>query len=388
MYSNAPVFAQVMGNIPHYRFQQCVARYHGDKWVQSFSCWEQYLAMAFAQLASRRSLRDIEDSLTAQRHKLYHMGFPNPVRRATLAKANENRDWRIYRDLVAYLIGIARPLYADEPLGVELDRTIYALDSTVIDLSLTLFPWAQFRATKSAVKIHALLDLRGAIPAFVAVTPALVHDVNILDRLSLEPGSFVVMDRAYLDFERLYALHLDAVFFVIRAKGNLRFRRLYSQPRDRGSDVQCDQRIVLTSFYPRHGYPQQLRRIRYYDSETGRRLVFLTNNFRLPAQTICDLYRHRWQVELFFKWIKQHLRIKAFYGISTNAVQTQVWIAISVYVLVAILKKRWGLRQSLYTILQILSLSLYENVPISQLFTTDICNSDNYDNPNQLFLLE
>jgi hypothetical protein len=388
MYSNAPVFAQLMETIPHYRFQQYVARYQGNKWVQSFSCWEQYLAMAFAQLAARRSLRDIEDSLIAHRHRLYHMGFRSPVRRATLAKANENRDWRIYRDLAVYLIDVARPLYANEPLGVELDRTVYALDSTVVDLSLTLFPWAQFRATKSAVKIHTLLDLRGAIPAFVAVTPAFVHDVNILDCLTLEPGSFVVMDRAYLDFARLYALHLGAVFFITRAKGNFRFRRLYSQPRNPGSNVQCDQRIVLTSFYPRKGYPQHLRRIRYYDSETGHRLVFLTNNFRLPAQTICDLYRRRWQIELFFKWIKQHLRIKAFYGTSANAVQTQVWIAISVYTLVAILKKRLGLHQSLYTIMQILNLSLYESVPISQLFTNEVCNSGEFADTNQLSFLD
>jgi len=388
MYHGTSVFAQLMEHIPHYRFHRYVERYQGHKWAQSFSCWEQFLAMAFAQLTARRSLRDIEDSLAAQRHKLYHMGFGTPVKRATLAKANQNRDWHIYRDLASYLIDVARPLYADDELGVDLDQTVYALDSTTIDLCLTLFPWAAFRDTKSGIKMHTLMDLRGSIPTFIEVTPARVHDVNVLDRLVLEPGSFLIMDRAYLDFARLYNLTLGAVFFVIRAKHNLRFRRLYSAPVDVSTTVQCDQRIVLTSYYSRRDYPVQLRRVRYRDAETDRRLIFLTNNFFIPAQTVADLYRHRWKVELFFKWIKQHLHIKSFYGTSLNAIQTQIWIAITVYVLVAIIKKRLGLSLSLYRILQIFSVCLFENVPILQLFTNEDYKVTHQTNSNQLSFLE
>jgi hypothetical protein len=371
MYSGQTIFAQLMEYIPHYRFQSFVEQYQGNKWVQSFSCWEQFLALAFAQLTSRRSLRDIEDSLTSQRHKLYHMGFSAPVKRATLAKANENRDWRIYRDLASYLISVARPLYAGEELGLDLDSTIYALDSTTIDLCLTLFPWASFRDTKSGLKMHTLMDLRGSIPTFVEVTPARVHDVNFLDHLILEPGSFLLIDRAYLDFARLYHLNIGAVFFVIRAKRNLQFRRMYSAPVDLNTTVQCDQRIVLTGYYAQQDYPAPLRRVRYRDTETEQRFVFLTNNFLIPAQTVADLYRHRWKVELFFRWIKQHLQIKTFYGTSSNAVQIQIWISISVYVLMAIIKKRLGLSISLYKMIQILSISVLEYVPIIQLFTND-----------------
>lgn len=388
MYSGKTVFAQIMESIPHYRFQQLVARYQGSKWIQSFSCWEQYLAMAFAQFTGRRSLRDIEHSLNAQRHKLYHMGFRSLVKRPTLAIANQNRDFRIYRDLACYLIEKACPLYADEDLGLDLKNTAYALDATTIDLSLTLFPWAKFRRTKSAVKLHTLLDLQGSIPRFVDITSARVHDVNILDQILFEPGSIIIMDRGYLDFKRLYRLDRGLAFFIIRARKNLRFKRIYSNQPAILSDVQCDQTIRLTGVNSSQYYPDHLRRIRYKDIETGKRLVFLTNNFLLSAETIADLYRYRWQIELFFKWIKQHLHIMAFYGTSENAVKTQIWIAISVYVLVAIFKKEHGIASSLYIILQILSVSLFEKVPILQLFKNNHCKIVTEHNHNQLSFLD
>ena len=388
MYQGITVFTQLTNFIPYHCFQRFVHRYQGNKWLQSFSCWDQFLSMSYAQLTNRRSLRDIEVTLEAQRHKLYHMGFRSPVKRPTLAVANKNRDYRIYRDLAYYLIDIARPLYADEDLGLELKRTVYALDSTTIDLCLSLFPWAEFRRTKGAIKVHTLMDLQGSIPVFIDITSGRVHDVNLLDRLLLEPGSIIIMDRAYLDFGRLYNLNQHAVFFVIRAKKNLKFRRLYSNTVDQSTGVQCDQTGVLSGFYSAKDYPQHLRRIRFRDEEKDRLLIFLTNNFWLPAETIADLYKYRWQIELFFKWIKQHLRIKSFYGTSDNAVKTQIRIAISVYVLVAIMKKRLGLEQSLYTILQILSVSLFENVSVLQLLTkSDYRISPNY-NPNQLSFFE
>ena len=382
------VFAQVMDFLPLNRFRRCVKRYRGNYKVRTFSCLDQFLSMAFAQLTYRQSLRDIEACLRALQPKLYHMGIRGKVSRATLARANERRHWRIYADFAQVLIHIARPLYADEEFGVELDQTVYALDSTTVDLCLSLFPWARFRARKGAVKLHTLLDLRGSIPVFIRVTDALVHDVNILDEIIPEPGSFYIMDRAYLDFARLYTLDQCSAFFVTRARSNFAFRRLYSHPVDKSTGLLCDQTIVLASFYPRKYYPEKLRRIRYVDPETGQRLVFLTNNFTLPALTIAQLYKCRWQVELFFKWIKQHLRIKAFYGTSENAVKTQIWIAISTYVLVAILKKRLRLPLSLYTILQILSVTLFEKVPILQVLATTGYRTKTPRCSNQLLLFD
>jgi len=327
--------------------------------------------MAFAQLTYRESLRDIEACLRAQESKLYHMGIRARVSRSTLADANEKRDWRIYADLAQALIHIARRLYLHENFGVEIDQTVYALDSSTIDLCLSVFPWAHFRKTKSAVKLHTLLDLRGNIPTFIYISDGKLHDVNILDELIPEPGSFYIMDRGYLDFERLHRLTLYRAFFVTRAKSNLQFRRLYSHPIDKTTGLRCDQTVVLTGFYSSRDYPEKLRRIKYYDEETRKTLVFLTNNFTLPPLTIAQLYRCRWQVELFFKWIKQHLRIKKFFGTTENAVKTQIWIAVSVYVLVAILKKRLQLEVSLYTILQILSVTIFEKIPISQVFSSN-----------------
>ncbi len=380
------VFAQVMDFLPLHQFRKCVRRYRGDYKLQSFSCLDQFLCMAFAQLTYRESLRDIEACLRAMQPKLYHMGIRGKVSRSTLANANEKRDWRIYADLAQVFIHIARPLYADEAFGVELDQTVYALDSTTIDLCLSLFPWARFRKRKGAIKLHTLLDVRGSIPVFVRITDALVHDVNILDEIIAEPGSFYIMDRAYLDFARLYSLHQCSAFFVTRARSNFRFRRLYSHPVDKSTGLKCDQTITLVSFYPSKYYPEKLRRIRYVDPETGQHLVFLTNCFDLPALTIAELYRRRWQVELFFKWIKQHLRIKAFYGTSENAVKTQIWIAISTYVLVAILKKHLRLELSLYTILQILSVTLFEKVSILEALTTTDYRTETPELCKQLLL--
>jgi hypothetical protein len=363
------VFAQVMEHLPLSTFHRCVARYSGDYKVQRFSCLDQYLSMAFAQLTYRESLRDIEACLGTQSTKLYHLGFRSVIARNTLANANATRDWRIYCDFAQSLISIARRLYADEAFGVDLKDTVYALDATTIDLCLSVFPWAPFRSTKAAVKLHTLLDLRGNIPSFIFVSDGKMHDVNILDQLVPEPGAIYVMDRGYIDFERLGRFHEAGSFFVIRTKKNLKAARRYSRTVDKNSGLVCDQTVTLTGFYSQQGYPSPLRRVRFNDPETGKRLVFLSNNFALPALTITQLYRQRWQIELFFKWIKQHLRIKVFFGESENAVKTQIWIAVSVYVLVAIIRKRLELTASLYEMLQILSLTMFERMPINSVLS-------------------
>ncbi len=368
MYTGKTVFSQLMDYLPMYEFRKCVDRYSGNYHTSSFSCMDQYLCMAFAQLTYRESLRDIEACLRSRKEKLYHLGIRGRVSRSTLAEANEKRDWRMYADFCQILISQARSLYADEDFGVELKETAYALDSTTIDLCLSLFPWASFRKHKAAVKMHTLLDLRGNIPSFIEITEGTLHDVNILDILVPEPGSFYIMDRGYLDFERLYVLTQLLAFFVTRAKKNNKFRRIYSHPVDRTDGLRCDQTIMLVTPKSLAGYPEKLRRVKYFDADRKKQLVFLTNNFVLPALTIANLYKCRWQIELFFKWIKQHLRIKAFYGTSINAVKTQIWIAVSTYVLVAIIRKRLQLEMNLYTILQILSITLLEKVPLDQLF--------------------
>ena len=368
MHDGRLVFAQVMEFAPWHTFRRLVARYQGNFNVRTFSCLDQFLCMAFAQLTYRESLRDVEACLRAQPAKLYHLGLHGKISRSALADANESRDWRIYCDFAQALVRIARRLYAQESLGIDLSETVYALDSTTIDLCLSLFPWARFRKTKAAVKLHTLLDLRGSIPSFIHISDGRLHDVNVLDLLITEPGAFYVMDRGYLDFERLYSLHQAGSFFVTRAKSNTQLKRLYSHDVDRSSGLICDQVVEFTVFYSQKDYPARLRRIRYRDSE-GRQLIFLTNHMTLPAMTICDLYRLRWQVELFFKWIKQHLRIKRFFGTSDNAVKTQVWIAVSVYVLVAIVRKQLNLQLSLYGVLQILSVTPFENIPLFQLLT-------------------
>ena len=358
------VFAQLMDHFPPYEFQKCVARYRGNYKLRGFSCMDQFLCLAFAQLTFRESLRDIEACLRSVENKLYHMGFRGKISRSTLADANETHDWRIYADFAQVLIHIARPMYASESLGFDLDNTVYALDSTTIDLCLSVFPWARFRSQKAAIKLHTLLDLRGPIPTFIEVSEGKLHDVNILDSIAPEPGAFYVMDRGYLDFERLHVFHRSGAFFVTRTKKGVLLRRRYSHPVDVESGLRSDHTVVLTSADSRKNYPDPLRRVHYYDVEQDRRLRFLTNNFDLPALTVCHLYKSRWQVELFFKWIKQHLRIKAFYGYTENAVKTQIWIAVSIYVLVAIVKKRLALDGSLHEILQILSLTLFEQTPI------------------------
>jgi hypothetical protein len=380
------VFAQVMQHLPLTTFRRCVARYDGEHKVKSFSCLDQYLSMAFAQLTYRESLRDIEACLRAQANKLYHLGIRSRVSRSTLAGANEVRDWRIYADLAQSLIGIARRLYVDEPFGVDLKETVYALDSSTIDLCLSVFAWAPFRSTKAAIKLHTLLDLRGNIPTFLYISDGKLHDVNVLDQLVPEPGAFYVMDRGYVDYARLHRLHEAGSFFVTRAKSNLKAQRRYSHPVDRSTGLICDQTIMLTGFYSRQDFETPLRRVKFIDPETGKRLVFLTNNFALPALTIADLYRCRWQVELFFKWIKQHLRIKVFFGTSENAVKTQVWIAVSVYLLVAIVKKRLHISASLYEMLQILSLTMFERMPLDQLLSRAGSDDNHADFSNQLNL--
>lgn len=386
MNAGKTLFAQLMDFLPWSTFNRYVARYCGDKGVRTLSCAEQFRVMAFAQLTFRESLRDIEVSLSAQATKLYHMGFREPIRRSTLADANESRDWRIYADFAARLIAQARALYASEDLGLELSNTVYALDSTTIDLCLSVFPWAHFRTTKAAVKMHTLLDLRGSIPSFIHVSDGKLHDVHVLDLLAPEPGAIYVMDRGYVDFARLYRLHLAGAFFVTRAKSNLKAHRVYSAQTDRSTGILCDQTIALDGFYSKQDYPAHLRRVRFNDLETGKPLVFLTNQMILPAATICALYKSRWQVELFFKWIKQHLRIKQFFGTSENAVKTQIWIAVSVYVLVAIIRKKLNLDVSLYTLLQVLSLTLFEKMPLQQAFPGDDYTSDNGSISNQLNL--
>lgn len=364
MNAGRTIFAQLVEHLPHKEFQKCVSRYRGDSNPRGFSCWDQYLAMAFAQLTYRESLRDIEACLGAMRGKLYHMGFRGKVARSTLADANDTHDWRIYADFAQVLIATARPLYATEPMGVELKQSLYALDSTTIDLCLSLFPWARFRKHKAAVKMHTLLDLRGNIPTFIHITDGKVADVNVLDEFLPEAGAFYVMDRGYIDFERLYRFTLESAFFVVRTKTNVLLQRRYSHPVDHATGVRSDQTAILASLTSASAYPDALRKVGFVDAETGKRLVFMTNNFSLPAATIAALYKQRWQVELFFKWIKQHLRIKVFYGTSENAVKTQIWIAVSVYVLVAIVRKRLELEASLYQILQVLSLTLFEKTPI------------------------
>jgi hypothetical protein len=358
MKDDRTVFAQLMDWAPKRQFDTCVRRYRGNRWVKRFSCWEQFLTMAFAQLTYRESLRDIETCLRALQPKLYHAGFRTRASRSTIADANEKRDWQIYRDFALILISKARRLYAETDLGLQIENAAYALDSTTIDLCLTLFPWAQFRKRKSAVKLHTLLDLRGSIPTLVIITSGRVHDTKIMDQIPMETGAFYIMDRGYLDFVRLHRMHLSSAFFVTRAIKRLAYRRLYSRAVDKTTGLRCDQTVVLTGPLSKEKYPDKLRRIRFFDAETGNSYVFLTNNFQLPALTIAELYRHRWRVELFFKWIKQHLRIKAFFGTSENAVKTQVWIAIAIYVLVAIVKKELKLDHSLYTILQIFSVTL------------------------------
>ena len=382
------VFAQLTQHLPLTTFRRCVARYDGEHKVKSFSCLDQYLCMAFAQLTYRESLRDIEACLRAQIAKLYHMGIRGRISRSTLADANEVRDWRIYAEFAQRLIAIARGLYVDEPFGVDLKETVYALDSTTIDLCLSVFAWAPFRSTKAAIKLHTLLDLRGNIPSFIHITDGKWHDVNILDHLLPEPGAFYVMDRGYLDFARLYRFHEAGSFFVTRAKSNLKAQRRYSHPVDRSTGLICDQTVTLTVFYSRQGFEAPLRRVRFKDPATGKKLIFLTNNFALPALTITQLYRQRWQIELFFKWIKQHLRIKSFFGTSENAVKTQVWIAVSAYVLVAIVKKRLNLTASLYEILQILSLTMFEQMPLDQLLSRNVRGENSLDTANQLNLFD
>jgi IS4 transposase len=386
MHAGNLVFAQLMEFAPWHTFRRLVAKYRGDFNVRTFSCLDQFLSMAFAQLTYRESLRDIEACLRAQPTKLYHMGLRGTVSRSALADANERRDWRIYAEFAQALIRTARRLYAQDSLSVDLAETVYALDATTIDLCLSLFPWAKFRTTKAAVKLHTLLDLRGAIPSFIHISDGKLHDVNVLDVLITEPGAFYVMDRAYLDFQRLYRLHQCQSFFVTRARSNFKFKRVYSRSVDRGTGLICDQEIQLVVFYSQKAYPQRLRRIRYRDGE-GRGLVFLTNHMTLAPLTICELYRSRWQVELFFKWIKQHLRIKRFFGTSENAVKTQIWIAVAVYVLVAIVRKRLDLELSLHEMLQILSVMPFEKTPMIQLLTCSATKEIFNNHLNQLILL-
>jgi len=386
MYDGKTLFAQIMDFLPWSTFQRIVTRYGGDYRIRTFRCTEQFRIMAFAQLTYRESLRDIEACLSAQTPKLYHMGLRGVISRSTLADANESRDWRIYADFAQRLISQARKLYNSEDLGVDLSNTVYALDSTTINLCLSVFPWAPFRVAKAAVKLHTLLDLRGAIPSFIHISDGKWHDVNILDLLLPEPGAFYIMDRGYLDFARLYTLHQSGSFYITRAKANLNARRLYSAPVDRSLGIICDQTILLNGYLSHGHYPEQLRRIRFKDAETGKTLVFLTNHTALPAVTICELYKKRWQIELFFKWIKQHLRIKRFYGVSENAVKTQLWIAVSTYLVIAIIKKRLNLETSLYTILQILSVTLFEKKPLQQALQTSAERKNMMKNQNQLNL--
>ena len=386
MHRGKLVFAQLTGHLPLSTFRRCVVRYGGSHKVKTFSCLDQYLCMAFAQLTYRESLRDIEACLRAQQSKLYHMGIKSRVSRSTLADANESRDWRIYADFAQSLIAIARRLYATEPFGVDLKDTVYALDASTIDLCLSVFPWAPFRSTKAAIKLHTLLDLRGNIPSFLHISDGKLHDVNVLDLLLPEPGAFYIMDRGYIDFDRLYQLHEAKCFFVTRAKSNLKAQRRYSHPVDRSTGLICDQTIVLSGFYSKQDFDTPLRRVRFKDPTTGKALVFLTNHFTLPALTITELYRCRWQVELFFKWVKQHLRIKVFYGTTENAVKTQIWIAVSIYVLVAIVKKRLNLSASLYEILQILSLTMFERIPLDQLLSKIVTEEIYSTSSNQLNL--
>lgn len=389
MITGQTIFSQIMSFIPKYEFDKRVIKYKGNYRIRQFSCWDQFLSMSFAQLTYRESLRDIEVCLNAQPNKLYHMGIKGHVSRTNLANANRKRDWRIYAEFTQVLISLARKLYQDDPeFIVDLDSTIYALDSTTIDLCLSLFPWAKFRKSKWAVKLHTLLDIQGSIPVFIEITCGLLHDVNILDVLIPEPGSFYIMDRAYLDFERLYRIKENFGYFIIHAKKNMKFYRTQSNKVDKSTGLRCDQIIRLSGYKTRKNYPDRLRRVKYHDRETDKILVFLTNNFDIPALTVAELYRNRWKVELFFKWIKQHLKIKSFFGTSPNAVKTQIWIAISIYVMVAIIRKMEKIELNLYTILQIFSVSLFEKVPIYQLLTDDSLQTFDYDSRKQLKLFE
>src|SRR6266705_798849 len=388
MHTGRFVFSELISHLPHKEFQKCVTRYGGNSHHRNFSCWDQYLSMAFAQLTYRESLRDIEACLGSMQSKLYHVGFRGKVARSTLADANEVHDWRIFADFAQYLIGVARSLHAEDPIGVELDDALYALDSTTIDLCLSLFPWAKFRKTKGAVKMHTLLDLRGNIPTFIGITDGKVHDVNMLDEIVPEAGAIYVMDRGYIDFGRLYVFTLSAAFFVVRTKENVVLQRRYSREVDKAVGLRSDHTVVLTAIESAKAYPDALRRVSYFDAETNQRLRFLTNNFALPALTIAQIYKCRWQVELFFKWIKQHLRIKAFFGTSENAVKTQIWIAVSVYVLVAIVRKRLALDKTLYQILQVSSVTIFEKEPILQVLETWDSESDLLTDPNQLALFD
>jgi hypothetical protein len=388
MYTGRLIFSQVMDYLPMHIFRQCVNRYQGNRKIKNFTCLDQFLCMAFAQLTYRESLRDIEVCLRAQHNKLYHMGIRGGIARNTLANANKNRDWRIYADLAQSLITTARGLYINEDLGLELDNAVYALDASTIDLCLSVFPWATFRRTKAAVKLHTLLDLRGNIPTFIHITAGKVHDVNVLDILIPEPGAFYIMDRGYVDFKRLHTMHNTGAFFLIRAKSNTLYKRRYSHKVDTSGGVICDQAIVLTGLKTSVDYPQALRRVKYHDTDTGKTFNFLTNNFTISAQTVADLYKQRWQVELFFKWIKQHLRIKSFYGTSENAVKSQLWIAVSVYVLIAIIKKRLGIKENLYTILQVLSITTFEKTPLFQAITGSEYKCDKSPNAIQLKLFD
>ena len=388
MFAGSTIFAQLMNLLPWRRFQTCVSRYKGDYKVKTFKCSEHFRVMAFAQLTYRESLRDIEACLRAMGSRVYHIGMKSTVSRNNLAHTNETRDWRIYADFTQILINRAKILYSNEPLGVDLKSTVYALDSTTIDLCMSMFPWARFRKTKSAIKLHTLMNLRGSIPEFIHISDGKIHDVNILDLLVPIPGSYYIMDRAYLDFERLYNLHMEKAFFVTRAKTNFKFKRRYSNAVDKSTGVQCDQTIILTTHYPAKKYPEALRRIRFYDIERQKRLVFLTNNFDLPAITIAKLYKSRWDIEIFFRWIKQHLRIKSFFGTSENAVKVQIWTAIATYLLVAIMKKDFKLEQSLYTILQVLSVSLFEKMPILEAFSKNYLLAQDEQNCKQLSLFD
>ena len=388
MYAGSTIFTQIMNLLPWRPFQICVTRYQGDYKVKTFKCAEHFRVMAFAQLTYRESLRDIETCLRVMGSRLYHMGIKSTVSRNNLSRANENRDWRIYADFAQILIGRAKILYANEQLGSDLNSTVYALDSTTIDLCMSMFPWARFRKTKSAIKLHTLMNLRGCIPEFIHILDGKMHDVNILDLLVSTSGAFYIMDRAYLDFERLYTLHQEKAFFISRAKTNFKFKRRYSHEVKKTTGVQCDQTIILTTYSPAKKYPEPLRRIRFYDIERQKRLVFLTNNFELPADQIAALYKSRWHIENFFKWIKQHLRIKTFFGTSENAVKVQIWAAVSTYLLVAIMKKELMLEQSLYTILQVLSLSLFEKMPILEAFSKKYVTVQNNQRCNQLTLFD
>lgn len=387
MYQGKMIFSQLLAFLPKREFRRIVQRYDGDRRVRSFSCWDQFLCLCFAQLTYRESLRDIEVCLRAMGKKLYHAGIRGKVSRNTLAKANERRDWRIYSDFAQILIVRARKLYADEPFDLELEQTVYALDSSTIDLCLSIFPWAKFSDSRASVKLHTLLDLRGSIPVFADITSAKRHDVNMLDTLILEPGAIYVMDRAYVHFARLYKLHQAATWFVVRAKKGLRYRRIYSHPIDKMANLRSDQTITLTGVKPSKEYPEKLRRVRCFDPENQQFLVFLTNNFTLPAATIAEIYRSRWKVELFFKWIKQHLRIKSFYGTSENAVKIQIWIALSSYLLIAIAKKELNIEKSLATLLQFFSLTLFEKTPILTALNDQNYTFSDIDSNNQLELL-